>query len=60
METLFCTSYLFVVLIPSFDHTLLCWEVQLGLLTPLTFAWHRLSPLGVFTSGVYFLYNGRQ
>ena len=27
------------------------------LLTPLTFAWHRLSPLAAFTSGAYFLHN---
>ena len=30
------------------------------LLTPLTFARHRLSPLAVFTSGAYFLYNGSE
>ena len=36
------------------------WAVQAGLLTPLTFAQHRLSPLAAFTSGVYFLHNGRQ
>ena len=29
------------------------WAIQAGLLTPLTFARHRLSPLAVFTSGVY-------
>ena len=34
--------------------------VQTGLLTPLNFTWHRLSPLTAFTSGVYFLHNGRQ
>ena len=34
--------------------------VQVGLLTPLTFARHRLSPLAVFTSGACFLHNGRQ
>ena len=35
---------------------ILCyWAIQAGLLTPLTFAWHRLSPLAAFTSGVYFL-----
>ena len=33
--------------------------IQAGLLTPLTFARHHLSPLAVFTSGVYFLHNGR-
>jgi len=31
------------------------WTVQAGLLTPLTSAWHRLSPLAAFTSGAYFL-----
>ena len=36
-----------------------CWVVQAGLLTTLTFAWHRLSPLAAFTSGAYFLHNGR-
>ena len=36
-----------------------CWAVQVGLLTPLTFAWRRLSPLAAFTSGAYFLLNGR-
>ena len=34
------------------------WAVQAGLLTPLTFARHRLSPLAAFTSG--FLHNGRR
>ena len=36
------------------------WAVQAGLLTPLTFGRHRLSPLAAFTSGAYFLHNGRQ
>ena len=36
------------------------WAVQVGLLTPLTFARHRLSPLAAFTSGAYFLHNGRR
>ena len=36
------------------------WAIQAGLLTPLTFAWHRLNPLAAFTSGVYFLHNGRR
>ena len=36
------------------------WAVQAWLLTPLTFAPHRLSPLADFTSGAYFLYNGRR
>jgi len=35
------------------------WAVQAGLLTPLTFARHHLSPLAAFTSGAYFLLNGR-
>ena len=35
------------------------WAIQVGLLTPLTFAQHRLSPLAAFTSGAYFLHNGR-
>jgi len=33
------------------------WAIQAGLLTPLTFARHRLSPLAVFTSGAYFLHS---
>ena len=40
-------------------NTIFCWAIQVGLLTPLTFAWHRLSPLGAFTSGAYFLHSGR-
>ena len=36
------------------------WAVQAGLLTPLTFARHRLSPLAAFTSGAYFLHSGRR
>ena len=36
------------------------WAIHAGLLTPLTFAQHRLSPLAVFTSGAYFLHNGRR
>ena len=36
------------------------WAIQAGLLTPLTFARHHLSPLAAFTSGAYFLDNGRQ
>ena len=31
---------------------------QAELLTPLIFAWHRLSPLAAFASGEYFLHNG--
>ena len=34
------------------------WEIQAGLLTPLNFARHRLSPLADFTSGAPFLHNG--
>ena len=36
------------------------WAIQAGLLTPLTFARHRLSPLAAFTSGAYFLHSGRR
>ena len=36
------------------------WAIQAGLLTPLTFARHRLSPLAAFTSGAYFLHNWRR
>ena len=38
----------------------LYWVIQAGLLTPLTFAWHHLSPLAAFTSSVYFLHSGRR
>ena len=38
----------------------LYWAIQAGLLTPLIFAQHRLSPLAAFTSGAYFLHNGWQ
>ena len=38
----------------------LYWAVQAGLLTPLTFARHRLSPLAAFTSGACFPHNGRR
>ena len=38
----------------------LCWVIQAGLLTPLTFARHHLSPLAAFTSSAYFLHNGRR
>ena len=37
-----------------------CWAIQAGLLTPLTFARHRLSPLAAFISGTYFLHTGRR
>ena len=36
------------------------WAIQAGLLTPLTSARHRLSPLAAFTSGADFLQNGRR
>ena len=36
------------------------WAIKVGLLTPLTFARHRLSPLAAFISGAYFLHNGRR
>ena len=36
------------------------WAIQAGLLTPLTFAWHCLSPLAAFTSSAYFLHSGRR
>ena len=36
------------------------WAIQAGLLTPLTFARHHLSPFTAFTSGAYFLHNGRR
>jgi len=41
------------------DFVFVFWAIQVGLLTPLTFAQHRLSPLAAFTSGAYFLHNGR-
>ena len=36
----------------------LYWAIQAELLTPLTCARHRLSPLAAFTSGAYFLHTG--
>ena len=36
------------------------WSSSGGLLTPLTFAWHHLSPLAAFTFGAYFLHSGQQ
>ena len=36
------------------------WAIQAGLFTPFIFARHRLSPLAAFTSGAYFLHNGRR
>ena len=44
----------------SLVSVLLYWAIQAGLLTPLTFARHRLNPLAAFTSGAYFLHNGRR
>ena len=35
----------------------LYWAIQAGLLTPLNFARHRLSPLAAFTSDAYFLHK---
>ena len=45
----------------EFHFVALCiyWAIQAGLLTPLTFARHCLSPLAAFISGAYFLHNGR-
>ena len=40
--------------------SLLYWAIQAGLLTPLTFAQHCLSPLAAFTSGACFFQNGRR
>ena len=42
------------------EHSLVYCAVQAGLVTPLTFTRHHLSPLAAFTSGAYFLHNGRQ
>ena len=36
----------------------LYWAIQVGLLTPLTFAQLHSSPLAAFISSVYFLHNG--
>ena len=36
------------------------WTIQAGLLTPLTFVRHCLSPLAAFASSAYFLHNGRR
>ena len=40
--------------------TLAFWAIQAGLLTPLTFVRHRLSPLAAFTSGAYFLQKRKE
>ena len=42
------------------SEVLFYWAIQAGLLTPLTFVKHCLSPLAAFTSGAYFLHNGRR
>ena len=42
-------------------YSILChcyWAIQAGLLTPLTFARHCLSPLAAFTFSVYFTMEG--
>ena len=59
-----CTCSILFSLSVAHDHMCLrmakYWVIQVGLLTPLTFARHRLSPLAAFTSGAYFLHNGRR
>ena len=40
-----------------FRYSLVYWVIQAGLLTPLTFARHRLSPVAAFTSDAYFLHT---
>ena len=40
-------------------HSHVYWVVQEGLLAPLTFTWHHLSPLAAFTSSADFLHIGR-
>ena len=48
------------LILRSLTHESQChlyWAIQAG---SLTFARHRLSPLAAFTSGAYFLHNGRQ
>ena len=44
----------------STEEALHYWALQTGLLTPLTFTGHRLSPFAAFTSCAYFLQNGRR
>ena len=39
-------------------HTVVYWAVRVGLLTPLTFAWHRLSPLAAFPVRTFFTMEG--
>ena len=43
----------------SMMETTFYWAIQAGLLTTLTFDWHRLSTLAAFTSGAYFFHNGK-
>ena len=52
---LFCFRKVFFIHFGLFCY----WVVQAGL-SPLTFIWHRLSPLDVLTSSAYFLHNGRR
>ena len=51
VSCLFCVCEAMTALVTSYY-----WAIQAGLLTPL----HRLSPLAAFTSGAYFLHNGRR
>ena len=63
LTVLFESLWLWELLIVFLTLTIwerLYWAIQAGLLTPLTFARHRLSPLAAFTSGAYFLHNGRR
>ena len=53
-------SYCWPLQKQSLNFFLFYWVIQAGWLTPLTFAWHHLSPLAAFTSGAYFLHNGRR
>jgi len=55
-----CLLLPFLLWITQMDTLALYWAIQAGLLTPLTFARHRLSPLDAFTSGAYFLRYGRR
>ena len=54
------SRYIFNLIVLGFSFSCEYWAIQAGLLTPLTFARHRLSPLAAFTSGAYFLHNGRR
>ena len=53
-----CRLRAFVYTIQSCTMSRDYWAVQAELLTSLTFARHRLSPLAAFTSRAYFLHNG--